>query len=382
MRRPNTFLLFALSVLCLCVLPGRLQAQGIETIAREAYIYDLATGTVLLEKNAYDRMPTASMSKIMTMYMLFEAIAQGRFSMDDTLPVSEYAWRKGGSKMFVEVGDRVRIEDLIRGVIIQSGNDASIVIAEGLAGSEAEFARRMTERAHEIGLESSNFANATGWPDPNHWSTAADLALLAQRLIVDFPEFYHFYSEREFTYSDITQGNRNPLLYRNIGADGLKTGHTEEAGYGLTASAVRDGRRIIMVINGLPSAQARSEEAERLIDWAFREFSAIELFEEGETVTELQAWQGTPAEMPVIAPEDIAVTIRTVDRDEMEVAVQSVAPVTPPIVAGTEIATLIVTIPGQPPIERPLIAGADVQRQGFFGRVSSGVSYLLSSALP
>lgn len=357
-------------------------AQAIETAAREAYIIDVATGTVLLEKNAHDRMPTASMSKIMTMYMLFEAIADGRLALDDTLPVSEYAWRKGGSKMFVEVGDRVRVEDLIRGVIIQSGNDASIVVAEGLAGTEAAFAQRMTERAAELGMRNSNFANATGWPDPNHWSTAADLALLAQRLIDDFPDFYHFYSETEFTYADIRQANRNPLLYRNVGADGLKTGHTEEAGYGLTASAVQDGRRIVMVINGLPSAQARSEEAERLIEWAFREFDTVDLFDAGETVTEIAAWQGAPATIPLVSQDDVVVSIRAADRDLMTVTVETLEPIAAPVPAGTPLGTLVISVPEMPPIERPLVAGIDVARQGFLGRVASGVQHVVGTALP
>lgn len=357
-------------------------ARALETSAREAYIIDVATGTVLFEKNAHDRMPTASMSKIMTMYMLFEALSEGRLTMDDTLPVSEYAWRKGGSKMFVEVGDRVRVEDLIRGVIIQSGNDASIVVAEGLAGTEAAFAQRMTERAAELGMTGSNFANATGWPDPNHYSTAADLALLAQRLISDFPEYYHFYSETEFTYADIEQANRNPLLYRNVGADGLKTGHTEEAGYGLTASAVQDGRRIVMVINGLPSAQARSEEAERLIEWAFREFDTVNLFDAGETVTRIEAWHGAPATIPLVSEEDLIVSIRTADRDDMTVTVRAEAPIAAPIAAGTPLATLVVDVPGMPPIERPLVAGIDIDRQGFIGRVASGVQHAIGSALP
>ena len=240
-------------------------AQALETRAREAFLIDVTTGTVLLEKDADVSMPPASMSKIMTAYLVFGALKEGRISLDDKLPVSEKAWRKGGSKMFVEVGSEVSVEDLLRGVIVQSGNDACIVLAEALAGSEEAFAEQMTRKAREIGMEGSTFTNSTGWPDPNHRMTARDLAILAERMVQDFPDFYHYYSEREFTYNGIRQGNRNPLLYKNLGADGLKTGHTEEAGYGLTASAERDGRRLVLVINGLESIKARSEEAERLI---------------------------------------------------------------------------------------------------------------------
>ena len=225
----------------LAVVLGLLPVSALETAAREAILLDATTGRVLLEKNSDASMPPASMSKIMTTYLVFERLRDARISLDDELLVSEKAWRMGGSKMFVEVGKKARIEDLLRGVIVQSGNDACIVLAEGLAGSEEAFAEEMTRRAREIGLIGSSFANATGWPDPNQRMTARDLATLAQRLITDFPEYYHYYAETEFTYSGIRQMNRNPLLYKSLGADGLKTGHTEEAGYGLTASAMQDG---------------------------------------------------------------------------------------------------------------------------------------------
>ena len=247
---------FAIAAILAVVLPT--QAATMETQAEEAFLVDFQTGAVLLDKNADVRMPPSSMSKMMTAYMVFERLKDGRLSLDDELPVSEKAWRKGGSKMFVEVGDQVRVEDLLRGVIVQSGNDACIVLAEGLAGSEEAFAEQMTAKGREIGLTGSNFTNATGWPDENHYVTARDLATLAERIIVDHPEYYHYYSEKEFTWNDIRQGNRNPLLYRNVGADGLKTGHTEAAGYGLTASAMQNGRRLLLVVNGLPSVRPSS----------------------------------------------------------------------------------------------------------------------------
>ena len=362
---------------------GARSAEAIETQAREAILVDMTTGSVLFEHNADVAMPTASMSKIMTMYLVFEALDDGRLTLDSELPVSEYAWRMGGSKMFVHVGDRVRVEDLIRGVIVQSGNDASIVLAEGLAGSEAEFARRMTERAHALGMTNSNFVNATGWPDPAHYSTARDLATLAAHMISDFPLHYQYYSETEFTYGTdvssgepITQRNRNPLLYREMGADGLKTGHTEEAGYGLTASAERDGRRLIAVINGLPSEAARAEEAERLLEWGFREFEALPLFQAGEEVDSAAVWMGTPDRVPMVVDQDLSVSIARGTLDQLQVLVRHDEPMPAPISTGQEVATLIVEVPGMPTRSVPLFAGQSVERKGFLGRVTAGAMHL------
>jgi D-alanyl-D-alanine carboxypeptidase len=237
--------------------------------AARVILLDFATGTVLFEKNADVPMAPASMTKIMTLYLLFQRLEDGRLALDDTLPVSQQAWRIGGSKMFVEAGTRVAVEDLIRGIVVQSGNDASIVVAEGLAGTEERFAEEMTATARRLGLTHTTFRNATGWPDPEHVTTARDLAVLAVRTIRDFPDYYHYYGERTFTYNDIRQGNRNPLLYKDMGADGLKTGHTEASGYSLTASAVRNGRRLVLVLSGPESVRARTGESAKLIDWGF-----------------------------------------------------------------------------------------------------------------
>jgi len=370
-------LAFAVGLLAAALGPAG--AQGIDTTAREAILIDMTTDTVLFEYNADQSMPTASMSKIMTMYMVFEALEEGRLSLDDRLPVSERAWRKGGSKMFVEVGDQVRVEDLIQGVIVQSGNDASIVLAEALGGTEEEFSRRMTERAREIGMSNSNFMNSTGWPDPDHYSTARDLATLAERLMEEFPQYYHYYSQLEFTYNDIRQGNRNPLLYRNMGADGLKTGHTEEAGYGLTASAERDGQRLILVVGGLDSAQARADEAARLLEWGFREFEAVELFEAGETVATARSWMGTPDDVPLVLPEDLAVTVRAGTEQDVALILRVEEPLPAPIAAGEPVATLVIRAGEQPEREVPLLAGVDVVRKGFFGRVTSGAVHMVGS---
>ena len=361
-------------------------AQGIETRAREAILLDATTGSVLLEHNADQRMPTASMSKVMTMFMVFEALDDGRLSLDDEIDVSERAWRMGGSRMFVEVGDRVRVEDLIRGVIIQSGNDASVVLAEALGGTEEEFARQMTERARELGLTSSNFTNATGWPDENHYSTARDLAHLALALIETFPHHYHYYSEESFQYGVAPNGdpmdpqpNRNPLLGSFDGADGLKTGHTEEAGYGLIGSAVRGDQRLIVVVNGLPSAAARGEEAARLLDWGFREFETVSVFEAGEVIDTARVWMGTDAEVPLVLPEDLDLTLRNADLAGLEAHVRIDEPVPAPIAAGSQPgdAVLVFTAPDMPTREVPLLAAADVSEAGFLGRIGGAVEYLL-----
>lgn len=355
-------------------------ALAFETAARQAILVDDATGAVLFEKSADEIMPPSSMSKIMTAYMVFDRLATGSLSLEDTLPVSEKAWRMGGSKMFVEVGKRVAVEDLIRGIIVQSGNDACIVVAEGLSGSEEAFADEMNERAREIGLRSSTFKNSSGWPAEGHVVTARDLATLAHRIIADFPQYFHYYSEKEFTYSGITQGNRNPLLYKKIGVDGLKTGHTEAAGYGLTASAIRDDRRLVLVVNGLTSSAERARESERLIDYGFREFGSYELFGAGDAVAEADVWLGDAGVVPLVVAESLTVTLRRKARRKMAVTVVYDGPVPAPIERGTQIAKLVVTAPDTPAIEVPLLAGADVGELSMFRRIGAAVSYLIWGA--
>jgi D-alanyl-D-alanine carboxypeptidase (penicillin-binding protein 5/6) len=355
-------------------------AATIETAAREAILIDATTGAVLMEKDADVAMPPASMSKIMTAYMVFTRLKEGRLKLDDTLPVSEKAWKMGGSKMFVQVGTEIRVEDLLQGVIVQSGNDACIVLAEGLAGSEEAFAQAMTEKAHEIGLTNSSFANATGWPDPGQRMTARDLATLALRTIENFPEFYHFYSEKEFEWSDIRQGNRNPLLYKTVGADGLKTGHTEEAGYGLTASAVQDDRRLILVVTGLESVRARSEESERLLRWGFREYDNYALYAANETVDDAPVWLGEASTVPLVAKDDMVLTLPRKARKGMKVSVNYVSPIPAPIEEGEEVAELVVTPSEGDPVSFPLYAGATVGQKGPFGRIVAAVEFLIFGA--
>jgi D-alanyl-D-alanine carboxypeptidase (penicillin-binding protein 5/6) len=356
---------------------------ALETTAKQAMILDYNTGTILFEKNADERMPPSSMSKIMTGYMVFKAIKEGRLKLDDTMPVSERAWRIQGSKMFVALGSRVSVEDLLRGMIIQSGNDACVVLAEGLAGSEEAFAERMNEEAKKIGLTGSNFRNASGWPDPDHYMTTRDLATLALRLINEFPEYYKYYAELSFTYGKdekgvpIKQGNRNPLLYKNLGADGMKTGHTEAAGYGLTASTIRDGRRVVMVLNGLPSMRGRAEESERLIEWAYREFANFKLVEAGQPVEKADVWLGDQPTVQLTAGKDFVVTMPKRARQQLQVKAVYDGPVPAPISKGQQVGKLVLSAPGMNDIELPLVASEAVGKLGFAGRITAAINYLL-----
>lgn len=341
----------------------------VDTLARQAILVDFETGAVLLEKNPDERMPPSSMSKLMTMYVVFDLLRAGRLRLDQMLPVSERAWRMGGSKMFVQLGSQVSVENLARGVIVQSGNDACIVLAEGISGSEAQFAELMNETGRRIGLRASVFRNATGWPDPEQRMTARDLATLARRIITDHPEFYRFYSERSFRWNDITQENRNPTLARVPGADGLKTGHTEEAGFGLTASALRGGRRLILVVNGLPSMRARAEESERLLEWGFREFDNVVLFRAADTVEEVPVWLGERPTVPLVTGRDLVLTLPRQWRRTLQARLRFDAPVPAPVAKGQEIGKLIVSGQGVPEMEVALIAGADVERLGLLPRI-------------
>ncbi|MGK7870481.1 D-alanyl-D-alanine carboxypeptidase family protein [Falsiroseomonas sp. E2-1-a20] len=359
--------------------PATTPLGPLDTTARHALIVDFDTGAVLLEKAAEDRMPPSSMSKLMTMYVVFELLKNGRLRMDQELPVSERAWRMGGSKMFVEVGNSISVENLARGVIVQSGNDACIVLAEGISGSEQQFAELMNETARRIGLTDSNFRNSTGWPDPEHRMTARDLAHLARRIIHDFPEYYSFYNERSFRWNNIAQENRNPALSRVAGADGLKTGHTEEAGYGLTASAIRGGRRLILVVNGLPSMRARAEESERLFEWAFREFENVVVFRAADTVEEVPVYLGERATVPLVAGRDLVLTLPRQWRRNLQVRVRYDAPVPAPVSKGQGLGTLVISGQGVPEQNVPLIAGADVDRLGLLPRIPAVIGRWFAS---
>ncbi len=356
--------------------PGN-RTAGMETQAAHAFVIEADTGTVLLDKAADERMPPASMSKIMTAYVVFDMLTQGRAKLEDELPVSERAWRLQGSKMFVPIGGRLKIDDLLKGVIIQSGNDACLVLAEGLAGSEEAFVELMNQKAKEIGLKDSHFANVDGLPSPDHWMTARDLATLSMRTIKDFPEYYHYYSEMGYEYNNIKQGNRNPLLYKGVGADGLKTGHTEEAGYSLTASVKREDRRIILVLGGLPTMKARAQESERLIEWAFREFNDYKLFAAGDKVEDAEVWLGSDPKVPLTVANNLVVTLPRKSRKDMKVIVDYDRPIPAPVKKGQTVGKLVVTAPDVPPTEVPLVAGADVDRMAPLGRIATLAGYLV-----
>ena len=359
------------------VAPPANPAGGIETLARHALILEAETGVVLLDKNADERIPPASMSKVMTAYIVFGLLKEGRAKLTDELPVSERAWRLQGSKMFVPIGGRISIDDLLKGVIIQSGNDACLVLAEGLAGSEEAFVKLMNQKANEIGLKDSHFANVSGLPDPDHWMTARDLATLAIHTIKDFPEYYHYYSEMDYEFNNIKQGNRNPLLYKNIGADGLKTGHTEESGYSLTASVTRDNRRVIIVLNGLPTMKARAQESDRLIEWAFREFNDYRLFAAGDKVDDGEVWLGAEPKVPLSVDKDFIVTLPRKARRDMKVTVEYDRPISAPIQKGDPVGKVVMTAPDLPSVEAPLVAATNVERMNPWGRVVTLAGYLV-----
>lgn len=362
--------------------PARAQAPTGETVGREAILVDSDTGAVLFEKDADKRMPPASMSKIMTTYMVYQRMRENRVKMDDTFTTSENAWRKGGAKtggstMFLNPGERAKVEDLLRGVVVQSGNDACIVLAEGISGSERVFAEEITALGKKIGLKDSNFTNSTGWPDPDHYMTARDLATLSIRLIRDFPEHYKVYAERSFSHNGITQGNRNPLLYKDLGVDGIKTGHTQEAGYGLAASAKRGERRLVLVVTGLKSMNERSRETERLLEWGFREFNNYALFKAGEKVADADVWLGVGPKVPLLIGDTVTLTMPRGARKDMKVKYSYRGPIAAPIAKGQPIAKLTISVPGRPPLEYPLVAGESVAGLGLAGRLKAALRHIL-----
>jgi D-alanyl-D-alanine carboxypeptidase (penicillin-binding protein 5/6) len=360
----------ALAVLAASALSSVAMAEPIATNAKHLYIVDFQTGSVLYDKMAEEQLGPASMSKLMTVYMLFDALKRGDVKLSDTFHVSEKAWAMQGSKMFVDIDSDVKVEDLLRGILIQSGNDACIVVAEGLAGSEEAFAERMNKKAKEIGLTGSNFTNSTGWPDPNHYMTAKDIEVLSEHLIRDFPEYYPYFSEKEFTWHGIKQGNRNPLLYRTgSGVDGLKTGHTEEAGFGVSASAVRDGRRIMMVVHGLTGMQERADEAGQLLDWAFRETGNYTVATKGSVLAEAPVEYGDSPAVPLTVSQDLLLTLPKGDREKVTAKAVVNTPIVAPIASGQEVGKLIVTVPNMPQFTYPLVAAQDVPEVGFGGRI-------------
>lgn len=367
------------------------------TSAEHALLMDAATGQVLWAKDGFTPMPPASMSKLMTIELLFQRLKDGRVKLTDTFPVSERAWRTGGSKGYVRVGDRLTVEDLIRRIIIELGNDACVVVAELLGGTFDGFVDMMNTRAKQLGLTQSHFVNPNGLPDPpGQMMSALDLAKLSRDLIDKYPQYYHYFSEKSYTTTDqgksITQPNRNLVLTKLPGADGLKTGHTDAAGYGVTASALRDGQRLILVLNGLrypdlakdsPAKQdwfaeiRRAEEAARVLDMAFREFRSYPLFKANEIAGAAPVWGGSRKTVAVTVGKALAVTLQVNSRANMKVAMHYNSPLQAPIAQGQQVGTLTVTAPDYPGLTVPLYAAENVSRAGIFGQIIAGVKALI-----
>lgn len=364
------------------------------TGAEHAILMDGATGQVLWAKDGYTPMPPASMSKLMTLELLFKRLKDGRVKLTDTFAVSQRAWSTQGSKMFVSLGSRISVEDLIRGIIIQSGNDACVVVAEALGGSVEGFADMMNKRAKELGLKNSHFVNPDGLPDPpGQLMSAYDLAVLARHLAADYPAYYHYFSELEFTWNNIHQPNRNTVLTKFPGADGLKTGYTDAAGFSVTASAVQNGHRLILVLGGLryPDLDKdapvkrdwfaeirRGEEAARVLGMAFREFRSYQLFKPGDVVATEQIWGGAKKIVPVTVGKPLAVTLQVDSRPNMQVTLRYSGPLEAPIAQGQQVGVLSVTAPDFPGLTVPVYAAQEVPRTGIFGRMIEGLRALLS----
>lgn len=352
-----------------------------ETQARAAYVYDVTTQTVLFEKQADIPLPPASMSKLMTLNMLFEALHDGRVTLDTQFAVSTRAKNMGGSSMFLNEQDRPSVEDLIQGIIVLSGNDACVVVAEGLAGSEDSFARLMNQRAPDIGLTGSTFANASGWPNPSHRMTMHDLGVLASRLVTEFPEYYGYFGQEEFLFDGRTPDNRfnrNPLLTLGIGADGLKTGHTQEAGYGLVGSALQGKRRIVFVLTGLNSERERAEEAERVVNWAFRQFVQKKVIEAGTQVARADVWMGDQSDIGLVTGDELELLLSALSREDLNAEIEYTSPLEAPIAKGQEVARMTLHRDGLPDATIPLFSDRDVARGGFLPRVRTAAEILFT----
>jgi len=369
---------------------------AIATNAEHGLLMDAETGQVLWAKDAFTPMPPASMSKLMTLELLFQRLKDGRLKLSDTFPVSERAWSTQGSKMFVELHGDIPVESLIRGIIVDSGNDACIVVAEGIGGTVEGFVDLMNQRAKQLGLAQSHFVNPDGLPDPaGQAMSALDLAKLARHLIRDYPEYYHYFSEPDFTWHNIHQNNRDTVLEKLSGADGLKTGHTDAAGYGITTSAVHDGHRLILVLNGLRypdldkassarqdwvAGQRRGDEAARILGLAFREFRRYELFKPGDVVGAAEVWGGEQASVPLTVGQAAAITLQVDSRPNMKAVIAYDGPVKAPVAQGQRIGTLHVTAPDFPGLDVPLVAAKPVEQTGFFGRIWLGAEALVSGS--
>tara|TARA_B000000565_G_scaffold103496_1_gene77344 strand:- start:20294 stop:21535 length:1242 start_codon:yes stop_codon:yes gene_type:complete len=348
--------------------------------AEQIFLVVPETGRVLLSKNGDKQMPPSSMTKIATLMMVFEQLQNGQLSLDDTFNVSVNAWKKQGSRMFLEPNTNVKVEDLIRGIVVQSGNDATTVIAEGIAGDEGQFAMQMTERLKELGLKNTNFVNASGLPDANHFSTAQDLALLGMQIIRLYPQYYHYFAEKSFKYNNIHQANRNQFLFRSqLPVDGIKTGNTDAAGFGIVASAIQDGMRLILVLNGCKSEKERLQTGEKILKWAFREYKNYTLFEAGHVLGEARVWLGAQKKVTLMVPERVRLTLSQKERKRLKVTYTYNDPIEAPIKQGQRVGVLTVET-----LDRtwryPIVAAEAVHEVGFFGRALSALYYIIWGA--
>jgi len=351
--------------------------QAYETSAKYAIVMDYETGTVLYEKNADQQMVPSSMTKLMTAYVAFERLQNSMLKLDDEFTVSEKAWRKGGSKMFLRHTERVTIDELLNGIIVQSGNDACITLAEGISSSEAEFAKLMNKTAKKIGLTNSNFVNSTGWPDKFHYMSARDLAILSRQLIKKFPEYYHYFAKQVYKYSNIKQSNRNTLLFRDVGVDGLKTGHTEDGGYGIAVSGKSGDSRVIVVVNGLDDDGSRADEAERLLSYGFRGFENKSLFKAGQVLDTAQVWQGEADSVSLSIKEDVNLIIPKLSLSDIKVDLSYKSPIASPIKKGDEVGEVIVKVPNMDSHKYTLVASEDVKKAGAFNIFVSNIKKML-----
>lgn len=367
--------------LCLTLLLP-VSASALELNARAAFVMDFDSGTVLLSKNAETPLPPASMSKLMTLLMAFEALEEGRLTLDQKLPVSKHAMSYGGSTMFLDTTDRVRVEDLLRGIVVLSGNDACAVIAEALSpdGTEAGFARLMTERARQIGMTNSTFINSNGWPAVGHRMSMQDLAILAGRLIREFPQYYPLFSEQEYLFdgrAPANSRNRNPLLGLGIGADGLKTGHTQEAGYGLVGSAVQGDRRVIFALSGMSSTSERATESEKVVNWAFRQFVKRKVADAGVVLGQADVWMGSQDSVGLAVAEDVVILLPVPIADTLNAQVEYKGPVQAPVQAGQPLGELVIPRNGLEEVRVPLVAQHGVGTAGFLPRIIMSTEVLM-----
>ncbi len=359
------FFIFIVALFCTLSAAHAQEAPIFESKAAQAILIDAKSGAVLYEKDADTSVPPASMSKLVTQTVVFDALKSGQLKIDQEFVVSTDAWKRGGggaggSTMYAEVNSRIKVSDLIRGAIIQSANDACIVLAEGMSGSEQAFTQRMANKAKELGLKNSTFANATGLPDPSHRMSVRDLSIVARYIITNHPDYYKIYGQPEFLWNKINQQNRNPLLKDYPGADGMKTGYTKEAGYGLVGSAMRDGRRLILVVAGLPSINDRKTEAAKLMDWGFGQFKLIDVYGQGETVSRARVWGGEERWVNLVVHDALRVALSPSEQERAELKMSYSGPLMAPVKAGQKAGTVRIIVDGQPVADAPLEVAEDV----------------------